>query len=383
MHNENETDSPATQPAMKRIWDVPVRLMHVAFITGTAGAWLARSAEMIDWHVVFGYTALAALCMRIAWGFVGPAHSRFRSFTYPAREVVGYLRDALRGSPRHYAGHNPAGSWSVFVLLALIGATCVSGVAASGALHGMGPMAGIVSFAAGDAALRLHDLLAWVILAVVAVHLAGVAWGSRLHRENLVRAMITGRKHAHGDAAGEAPSRALLGAAMLLTVVAGATAYVAWNVPRDVAMRDGLERDAKRMLSSQAWFRECSDCHLAYSPALLPARSWERMLREQDRHFGEDLSLPPAKIERLREAIEVAPPSWGAWKLARSAAPGESPQKISELPYWRAAHRRIPVAHFSAPHSAGRHDCEACHRDALSGIFHPRMIRRSKPGNDS
>lgn len=382
MQKHNPT-APVAQPALKRIWDVPVRLMHAAFITGIAGAWLARSADLIDWHVVFGYTALASLCMRIAWGFVGPAHSRFRSFAYPAREVVGYLRDAVRGSPRHYAGHNPAGSWSVFVLLALIGATCVSGVVASAGLHEMGPLAGVVAFAAADASLRLHDLLAWVILAVVAVHLAGVAWGSRLHRENLVRAMVTGRKRAHGDAAREAPSRALVGAAMLLAVVIGATAYITWHVPRDVAMRAGLERDAKQRLAAQVWFRECSECHLAYSPALLPARSWERMLREQDRHFGEDLSLPSAKIELLRQAIGVAPPSWGAWKLARSAAPGESPQEISELPYWRAAHRRIPATQFAAPHSAGRHDCQACHRDALSGIFHPRMIRTPKPGNDS
>lgn len=357
--------------------------MHAAFITGITGAWLSRSAELIDWHAVFGHTALAALCMRVVWGFIGPAHSRFRSFAYRGDEVASYLRQALRGSPRHYAGHNPAGSWSVFVLLALIGATCMSGVAASGALHGMGPLAGFVSFAAGDVSVRVHDLLAWAVLATVAVHLAGVAWGSRLHRENLVRAMVTGRKRAHGDATAEAPARAALGAAMLAVAALGWTAYLAWHVPRDVTMRAQHELDAKHQVSSQSWFRECKDCHLAYSPALLPARSWERMLREQDRHFGEDLSLPPAKIERLREAINTAPSSWGAWKLARSAAPGEEPQKITELPYWREAHRRIPATRYSAPNAAGRHDCEACHRDALSGIFHPRMIRRSKPGNDS
>lgn len=383
MQNDITSDSSAPPAALKRVWDVPVRLMHASFIAGVAGAWLARSAELIDWHVAFGYTALAALTLRIVWGFVGPAHARFRSFAYPARQVASYLREALRGTPRHYAGHNPAGSWSVFVLLGLIGATCVSGVASSGALHGMGPLAGVVSFGAGDVSLRVHDLLAWTVLATVAIHLAGVAWGSRVHRENLVRAMVTGRKRAHGDAAAEAPSRAALGAAMLVAAALGWSAYLAWHVPRDVTTRTQLERDAKRQLSSQAWFSECKDCHLAYSPALLPPRSWERMLREQDRHFGEDLSLPQEKVELLRKAIDAAPPSWGAWKLARSTPPGEEPQKITELPYWRATHRRIPAALFSPPNAAGRHDCEACHRDALSGIFHPRMIRRSKPGTDS
>lgn len=356
--------------------------MHAAFITGVTGAWLTRSAELIDWHAIFGYTALAALCMRIAWGFMGPAHARFRGFAYPVREVAAYLRDALRGSTRHYTGHNPAGSWSVFVLLALIGLVCASGVAASGALHAMGPLADVVGFATGDAFLWLHEALAWIVFATVAVHLSGVAWGSRLHRENLARAMVTGRKRAH-DAAAEAPSRAGLGATMLLAVLASATAYLAWHVPRQVAIRDALERQAKQELSSQAWFRECRECHLAYSPALLPPRSWERMLREQDRHFGEDLSLPEGTIARLRLAIDVAPPSWSAWKLARSAASADAPQKITELPYWREAHRRVPVARYSPPHAAGRHDCEACHRDALSGIFHPRMIHSSKPGTGS
>jgi hypothetical protein len=101
------------------------------------------------------------------------------------------------------------------------------------------------------------------------------------------------------------------------------------------------------------------------------------MLREQDRHFGEDLSLSPrAKNALLEEAGAARDIGWAAWKLAGSAPATESPQRITELRFWRHAHRRLPDAAFKAPVSAGRHDCESCHVDAASGIFQPRMIQK-------
>jgi hypothetical protein len=129
------------------------------------------------------------------------------------------------------------------------------------------------------------------------------------------------------------------------------------------------------------WQRECSGCHLAYAPALLPRRSWERMLAEQASHFGEDLALDSAALRDLL-AIEARtrPPSWAAWKLGASVAPGDAPLRISASPFWRHAHRSLPRAAFAPPQAAGPHDCEACHRDAASGIFHPRMVYKPEYG---
>lgn len=383
MHRPNSDASPGAPQRLKRVWDVPVRIMHASFIGGVAGAWLTRSGELVDWHAVFGYTALAAFALRIAWGFAGPTHARFASFAYSPLEALRYFRAALRGSVRHYTGHNPAGSWSVYLLLGLIAATCASGVIASAGLHDMGPVAGVMSFNTGDVSFSLHEALAWLVLATALLHLLGVAWGSRVHRENLAFAMVTGKKIDHEDDAPQAPARASIGMAMLILILAGATAYLAWHAPREVELRRALEQRSKEVLASQPWSRECSGCHLAYSPALLPLRSWERMLREQDRHFGEDLSLSSATSARLLEAARVPAPSWGAWKLAASAGASAAPQRITELPSWREMHRRVAEHSFSPPIAAGRHDCEACHRDAASGIFHPRMIQSTKPGNDS
>lgn len=355
--------------------------MHLAFITGVAGAWLTRGAERADWHAVFGYLALAAVALRIAWGFAGPKHSRFASFAYSPLAALGYVRDALRGRARHYTGHNPAGSWAVFALLTLIAATCVSGVLASAGMHGLGPLDGQVTFALGDASFSIHEILAWAVLATALGHLGGVIWGSRVHRENLALAMVTGRKVDHGDDAPPAPARAPLGIAFALAAIAGAAYYLAIHVPRDAERRASAAKQAEPRLAATPWTKECGSCHLAYPAPLLPPRSWERMLAEQDKHFGEDLSLSAGAAARLLRIVRESPAtSWGEWALSGSVIPGASPQRITELARWREIHHRVAEARFKSKEVAGRHDCGACHRDAPSGIFHPRMIQDAKPG---
>src|SRR5436190_3344603 len=149
-------DASARVTKLQRVWDAPVRIVHACFIAAVTGAWLTRGAERADWHAAFGYLALAALAFRIAWGFIGPPHARFSGFAYSPRRAIEYVLQALRGAPRHYTGHNPAGSWAVYVLLLLVAAICVSGVIASGGVHQLGPVAGAVSFAIGDISLELH-----------------------------------------------------------------------------------------------------------------------------------------------------------------------------------------------------------------------------------
>ena len=370
----------ASTGKLKRVWDVPVRVAHLAFIAGIAGAWLTRGAELADWHAVFGYTALTAALFRIVWGFVGPAHSRFANFAYSPQAALRYIGDAMRGAARHYTGHNPAGSWAVYALLALIVATCVTGMIASAGMHALGPLAGMIAFPTADVSFTLHELLAWIILGVAAGHLAGVAWGSYVHRENLALAMVTGNKLEHGDTAPAAPARKWLGAAMALAAIGGASYYILQHAPADTRQRDRVEKTAEASMMAQPWTKECGSCHLAYPQALLPARSWEKMLAEQDKHFGEDLGLSEAAVKKLLQDVNVPAAAWGPWAISSAVPASQAPQRITDLDRWRAIHHRVPDERFKAKPVAGKHDCGACHRDAPSGIFHPRMIQIAKPG---
>jgi cytochrome b len=366
-----------------RVWDLPTRLIHVVLIASVTGAWLTRGGEHMDWHLVFGYSAAAAVVFRLVWGFAGPRHSRFASFRYSIGDALRYLAEAGKGAAKHYTGHNPAGSWSIYLILAAMALTCVSGLIAVGALYDMGPARIEIPFPVGDRMLSVHEAGAWIVLVLAALHAAGALWGSRVHHENLVAAMITGRKveHAPGREP-EAPRNALAASLIALSCAAFTAWYLHWHVPAEVAKRIASEETEEKTIAATAWSKECSSCHLAYSPALLPVRSWDRILAEQEHHFGEDLGLSPKTIEQLASAARQTAPTWATYMLVSSAARLDAPAiRVSDLPAWKHLHRNVEPFLFSSKtaSSSGAHDCERCHDDALSAAFHPRLIHIHEP----
>jgi len=172
--------SPATRRTL--VWDAPVRVFHWLTVASFAGAWITAESER--WrliHVTLGYTVAGLVVFRILWGLIGTRHARFSSFVRGPRAAADYLGSLLRGRPERHAGHNPAGALAIVALLGLALAVVASGWATYNDRFG-----GWIEEA--------HEALATGMLAVVGVHVAGVLLGSWLHRENLVGAMITGRK---------------------------------------------------------------------------------------------------------------------------------------------------------------------------------------------
>src|SRR5258708_26289742 len=150
---------------------------------------------MLDWHVLAGYVALGLLVFRVAWGFAGTAHARFASFAAGPREVMRYLRGLAERKPPHFVGHNPAGGWSIFVMLALGIAIGISGIVALGAMYGYGP---IEIPGAIDAQLmrQVHEALAWILLAPVPLPPAGVVAGNPAAPADPARPVVDRRQKA-------------------------------------------------------------------------------------------------------------------------------------------------------------------------------------------
>ena len=173
------------EKSMIRVWDLPVRIFHWLLVLSFAGAFVTAESERLrDVHVVLGYTVLALLAFRLVWAFVGTRYARLSSFAFGPRAVAEYVRSLLTTHPRHYLGHNPAGSWVIYLLVLL------------------GIAAGVTGYATyndvGDEWMEeLHEGAANAMLALVFVHVAGVIVSSVLHRENLVKAMVTGYKLRH------------------------------------------------------------------------------------------------------------------------------------------------------------------------------------------
>jgi cytochrome b len=180
-----------------RVWDSFVRLFHWALVLAFAVAYISAE-EHYGLHVWSGYAVLALIAMRLPWGFVGTRHARFADFVVGPRRLLRYAGAMLRGTPPRSIGHNPLGGWMVLALLADLCIIALSGIALDAAENRAGPLGGTRLFLYGDLIEGTHETATNLGLALIALHLLGVAASSWLHRENLIGAMLTGRKRLPG-----------------------------------------------------------------------------------------------------------------------------------------------------------------------------------------
>lgn len=173
-----------SSPPKVKVWDPLVRMFHWSLVALFAFSYLTGE-EWKKAHILSGYAIIGLLAVRILWGFVGTSHARFSDFIYSPRTTLGFLRDSVTMRAKRYIGHNPAGGAMVVALIAAI-----SGIAATGYMMTTDAFWGV------EWVEEAHQLLVNLTLGLVGLHIAGVILASFEHKENLVRAMITGRKRA-------------------------------------------------------------------------------------------------------------------------------------------------------------------------------------------
>ena len=179
------------------VWDLLVRTFHWTLVAAFAVAYVTEEVTM-TLHGYAGYLIAGLLVFRVIWGFIGPRHARFSDFVYAPTEVLGYLKGMASGCPARYLGHNPAGGVMILLLLTSLVATVITGLLALGGEVGTGILASALA-SGGEAEEiweELHEFFANLTLFLVVLHVAGVILGGFLHGENLVRAMVTGKKKA-------------------------------------------------------------------------------------------------------------------------------------------------------------------------------------------
>lgn len=211
------------------VWDIPTRLFHWLLAASFAGAYLTSESERLAAiHVGCGYALLGLIGFRLVYGLIGSRYARFAEFVRGPAAVLDYLKSLLSGHPQRFVGHNPAGAIAIVLLLVLGLATGASGFAMYNELGG--PMV-------ADALEDVHEACANAMLAVVVIHVLGVIASSVLHKENLARAMVTGRKEGSPDE-GIARSHGFF--AVLL---AAAVAALGWSSTQNPApTKAGVEK---------------------------------------------------------------------------------------------------------------------------------------------
>ena len=119
---------------------------------------------------------------------------------------------------------------------------------------------------------------------------------------------------------------------------------------------------------------ECSACHLAYSPEMLPAASWRKLMSDLENHFGEDASLDAETNQHITKFLtqNAADSGWVNNRFMRGLDLSRNiPIRITETPYWRREHREEELREHAWRRQPvkSNSDCVACHRDAARGGY--------------
>jgi cytochrome b len=169
-----------------RVWDPLVRVLHWTLVASILAAWITGEIEKEAaqrFHEWAGYAALAIVALRLPWGLFGTRYARFPQFLRGPRATLAYAGQVAAGREPRHLGHNPLGGWMVVTLLAAVAAAGLSGwLMTTDRFWGV------------EWVEEVHEALANTLFALAGLHVAGVVFTSLRHRENLVRAMLTGRK---------------------------------------------------------------------------------------------------------------------------------------------------------------------------------------------
>ncbi|MGL4809895.1 MAG: cytochrome b/b6 domain-containing protein [Giesbergeria sp.] len=214
-----------------RVWDLPTRAFHWVLALTIVGSVVSAKigGNAMPWHFRFGYVVFALIAFRVLWGLVGGRWSRFSSFIYAPGTVLRYLRGQSRADEHHDVGHNPLGSFSVFALLGILAMQVASGLMADDEIANVGPLNRFVSSSIASQATHWHkDYGQWILLALVALHVAAILYYLLGKKTNLVRPMIGGDKSLPTGTPGASDNGATRLLALLLVVIcAGCVSWVA------------------------------------------------------------------------------------------------------------------------------------------------------------
>lgn len=210
------------------VWDLPLRLFHwllvLLVLVSVVSANIGGNAMQV--HMLSGYSILALLLFRILWGFLGGTHARFATFVRGPAAVIAYLRG--NGGDRQL-GHNPAGAWSVILMLAVLLLQAATGLFANDDIATEGPLAKLVSKALSDRITGIHYLNVKLLFALIGLHLSAIAFYLFYKRDNLVRPMLTGFKDAGAGETAQGGGKTWLAAVLL--AACGACVYLLVKLP--------------------------------------------------------------------------------------------------------------------------------------------------------
>lgn len=208
-----------------KVWDLPTRLFHWSLVMLVAAAWASAEFEKLALHMLIGQGILALLIFRVLWGFVGSETARFSHFLQGKSAIFGYMKTlGTRGGTPHI-GHNPLGALSVLAMLAFLLVQVATGLFSSAEILDEGPLAHLVGYETSRAIAGIHEGNFSIVLTLIGLHIAAIAFYLRWKRQNLVRPMIVGYVDVNESDFIKEPHQAAMKKAFLCATLAVITSF--------------------------------------------------------------------------------------------------------------------------------------------------------------
>lgn len=115
--------------------------------------------------------------------------------------------------------------------------------------------------------------------------------------------------------------------------------------------------------------QECSSCHVAYPPGMLPSASWKRLMDNLPNHFGTDASLDAESVKQISAWLTA---HGGTYKRVREAPPED---RITRSAWFIRKHDEVPASTWKRTSIKSAANCMACHTRADQGDFNENAVQ--------
>lgn len=364
------------------VWPTCTRIIHWTIALSFVASFVSSlNKSYLHYHVAFGWIFATMLIYRIIWGFAGPRYATFNTFKLNLSDLRWYFQEKIVDRWRKIpAGHNPASSWFTLIVLFFGSIIVISGFLLYGIQEGGGIFAflNVKYYMHMIILFDIHMYISYFLLAWVIVHIAGVLIEQFYHKTNMVFAMVTGYKKAEGEDS-DITFLCNIVSYIFIAISFGSFLYIVNTDDNIITKPTFVPIDYR--IEHKIYSTECGDCHKTYPPYMLPSRSWDRIMKDLDNHFGEEIT--DANISRQNRTLILNYLSNNsaehssnkiAFKLVNSLDNEETPKAFTKTDYWREAHKSINPSVFKSKKVGNKAYCWSCHKGFENGVFSNEKI---------
>jgi len=359
------------------VWSLATRIFHILFIVLTLLVYISSEFDkLLEYHVIFAYSMGLLVLGRIAWGFMDIEYSKFKDFNLKIKDLKDYMFSVLFNK-KEYIGHNPASSWAIISMFALVLISVVTGSLTFGTQEGMGIFSYLNTtfFKEMELFEELHEFFSQLFFIIVIIHIIGVILDRYLHKTKNIESMIYGYKNSIRQIQN-----------IRLTIIQKLFSIIWITLPILLSIylltqeNNFLLKDTNKISNYQLehplFYNECISCHTLYPPHLLSSSSWSNIMDDLENHFGDDASLDEEDTKKIKDYLVKNSAEFSSKESAFKMLISDTNNLgITKSNYWKQTHSFLDKKYQKENEIKNISNCKVCHNNIEKGLLNDKDIK--------